>query len=150
MAVKGSSKVKTLWFCSNCGNEYSKWMGKCPACGEWNTMVEREAVTGSSTKRVSSLPSYGRKPVRLQDVSSTAEDRISLGSSEVDRLLGGGLVKGSLVLIGGEPGIGKSTLSLQLPLPSSLQPPGRNRLCCRSRQSCRRPWKSPLLPVSYP
>ena len=116
MAVKGSSKVKTLWFCSNCGNEYSKWMGKCPACGEWNTMVEREAVTGSSTKRVSSLPSDGRKPVRLQDVSSTAEDRISLGSSEVDRLLGGGLVKGSLVLIGGEPGIGKSTLSLQLPL----------------------------------
>lgn len=116
MAVKGSSKVKTLWFCSNCGNEYSKWMGKCPACGEWNTMVEREAVTGSSTKRVSSLPSDGRKPVRLQDVSSTTEDRISLGSSEVDRLLGGGLVKGSLVLIGGEPGIGKSTLSLQLPL----------------------------------
>ena len=116
MAVKGSTKVKTLWFCSNCGNEYSKWMGKCPACGEWNTMVEREKVTGPSSKRASSVPADGRKPVRLGEISTAAEDRISLGSGEVDRLLGGGLVKGSLVLIGGEPGIGKSTLSLQLPL----------------------------------
>ena len=116
MAVKGGSKVKTLWLCSNCGNEYSKWMGKCPACGEWNTMIEREVVTGSSSKRVSSGPVDSRKPVRLQEVSTAVEDRISLGSGEVDRLLGGGLVKGSLVLIGGEPGIGKSTLSLQLPL----------------------------------
>ena len=116
MAVKGGSKVKALWLCSNCGNEYSKWMGKCPACGEWNTMIEREVVTGSSSKRVSSGPVDSRKPVRLQEVSTAVEDRISLGSGEVDRLLGGGLVKGSLVLIGGEPGIGKSTLSLQLPL----------------------------------
>jgi len=117
MAVKGSTKAKTVWFCSNCGNEYSKWMGKCPACGEWNTMVEKEVVTGKRPLAVS-VPGAGRKPMPLKDVSTTAEDRVSLGSAEVDRLLGGGIVKGSLVLMGGEPGIGKSTLSLQIPLSS--------------------------------
>ena len=114
MAVKGT-KAKTVWFCSNCGNEYSKWMGKCPACGEWNTMVEKEVVTGKRPLAVS-VPGAGRKPMPLKDVSTTAEDRVSLGNAEVDRLLGGGIVKGSLVLMGGEPGIGKSTLSLQIPL----------------------------------
>jgi DNA repair protein RadA/Sms len=104
-----------VWFCSNCGNEYSKWMGKCPACGEWNTMVEKEVVTGKRPLSVS-VPGAGRKPLPLKDVSTTAEDRVSLGNAEVDRLLGGGIVKGSLVLMGGEPGIGKSTLSLQIPL----------------------------------
>ena len=115
MAVKGMTKAKTVWFCSNCGNEYSKWMGKCPACGEWNTMVEKEVVTGKRPLSVS-VPGAGRKPLPLKDVSTTAEDRVSLGNAEVDRLLGGGIVKGSLVLMGGEPGIGKSTLSLQIPL----------------------------------
>ena len=115
MAVKGTTKSKTVWFCSNCGNEYSKWMGKCPACGEWNTMVEKEVVTGKRPLAVS-VPGASRKPMPLKDVSTTAEDRVSLGSAEVDRLLGGGIVKGSLVLMGGEPGIGKSTLSLQIPL----------------------------------
>ena len=114
MAVKGT-KAKTVWFCSNCGNEYSKWMGKCPACGEWNTMVEKEVVTGKRPMSTS-VPGAGRKPMPLKDVSTTAEDRVSLGNAEVDRLLGGGIVKGSLVLMGGEPGIGKSTLSLQIPL----------------------------------
>ena len=117
MAVKGSVKAKTVWFCSNCGNEYSKWMGKCPACGEWNTMVEKEVVTGKRPLSASvSVPGAGRKPMPLKEVSTTAEDRVSLGNAEVDRLLGGGIVKGSLVLMGGEPGIGKSTLSLQIPL----------------------------------
>ena len=115
MAVKGTTKAKTVWFCSNCGNEYSKWMGKCPACGEWNTMVEKEVVTGKRPL-ATSVPGAGRKPMPLKDVSTAAEDRVSLGSTEVDRLLGGGIVKGSLVLMGGEPGIGKSTLSLQIPL----------------------------------
>ena len=115
MAVKGTTKAKTVWFCSNCGNEYSKWMGKCPACGEWNTMVEKEVVTGKRPLSTS-VPGAGRKPMLLKDVSTTAEDRVSLGNAEVDRLLGGGIVKGSLVLMGGEPGIGKSTLSLQIPL----------------------------------
>ncbi len=114
MAVKGT-KAKTVWFCSNCGNEYSKWMGKCPACGEWNTMVEKEVVTGKRPLAVS-VPGAGHKPMPLKEVSTTAEDRVSLGNAEVDRLLGGGIVKGSLVLMGGEPGIGKSTLSLQIPL----------------------------------
>jgi DNA repair protein RadA/Sms len=115
MAVKGATKTKTVWFCSNCGNEYSKWMGKCPACGEWNTLVEKEVVTGKRPL-AATVPGAGRKPMPLKDVSTTAEDRVSLGNAEVDRLLGGGIVKGSLVLMGGEPGIGKSTLSLQIPL----------------------------------
>ena len=114
MAVNGT-KAKTVWFCSNCGNEYSKWLGQCPACREWNTLVEKEVVTGKRPLAVS-VPGAGRRPMPLKDVSTTAEDRVSLGSAEVDRLLGGGIVKGSLVLMGGEPGIGKSTLSLQIPL----------------------------------
>ena len=89
-------------------------MGKCPACGEWNTMVEKEVVTGK--KAAVNVPGAGARPMPLKDVSTAQEDRVSLGSPEVDRLLGGGIVKGSLVLMGGEPGIGKSTLSLQLPL----------------------------------
>ena len=109
-------KTKSVWFCSNCGNEYAKWMGRCPACGEWNTMVEKEVVTGKASPAAVSVPGAGRKPQRLKDVTSAQEDRLSLGSGEVDRLLGGGIVKGSLVLMGGEPGIGKSTLSLQIPL----------------------------------
>ena len=113
----GSKKTKTVWFCSNCGNEYPKWMGRCPACGEWNTMVEKEVVTGKAAPAAAvSVPGGGRKPQRLTEVTSSQEDRLSLGSAEVDRLLGGGIVKGSLVLMGGEPGIGKSTLSLQIPL----------------------------------
>ena len=89
-------------------------MGRCPACGEWNTMVEKEVVTGK--KASVSVPGAGAKPMPLKDVSTAVEDRVSLGSPEVDRLLGSGIVKGSLALMGGEPGIGKSTLSLQLPL----------------------------------
>ena len=110
-----SAKTKTVWFCSHCGNEYAKWMGRCPACGEWNTFVEKEVVSGKKTGTMT-VPGASRKPMPLKDVSTTQEDRVSLGSPEVDRLLGGGIVKGSLVLMGGEPGIGKSTLSLQLPL----------------------------------
>ena len=112
-----SAKTKTVWFCSHCGNEYSKWLGRCPACGEWNTLVEKEVVTGKAAPL--SVPGGSRKPMPLKEVSTTREDRLSLGSAEVDRLLGGGIVKGSLVLMGGEPGIGKSTLSLQLPLHSA-------------------------------
>ncbi len=112
-----STKVKTRWFCTSCGNESPKWMGRCPACGEWNTMVEETVVTGKkSSVRGESVPGAARKPVRLPDIDSSAENRVSLGNDEVDRILGGGLVQGSLVLIGGEPGIGKSTLSLQIPL----------------------------------
>ena len=107
------AKEKTIWFCTSCGNESPKWLGRCPACGEWNTMVEQTVATGKPAK--TPAPS-GHKPQQLRDIGSAQEHRISLNNGEVDRLLGGGLVEGSLVLIGGEPGIGKSTLSLQIPL----------------------------------
>ena len=112
-----ATKVKTVWFCKECGNESSKWMGRCPACGEWNTMVEETVATGKrAAEPSSSVPGAGHKPEPLSSIDSAHEQRISLNNSEVDRILGGGLVEGSLVLIGGEPGIGKSTLSLQIPL----------------------------------
>lgn len=112
-----TGKLKTAWFCTSCGNESPKWMGQCPACGEWNTMVEEKVATGpASVSKASKKLSSGSVPVRLSEVDTDAQERISLHIDEVDRLLGGGLVKGSLVLIGGEPGIGKSTLSLQIPL----------------------------------
>ena len=92
-------------------------MGRCPACGEWNTMVEETVATGKKVGVQSvSVPGAGSKPLPLSQIDSNHENRISLNNSEVDRILGGGLVEGSLVLIGGEPGIGKSTLSLQIPL----------------------------------
>ena len=92
-------------------------MGRCPACGEWNTMVEETVATGKKVPVSSiSVPGSGQKPMPLAEIDSSHEQRISLNNAEVDRILGGGLVEGSLVLIGGEPGIGKSTLSLQLPL----------------------------------
>ena len=110
-------KEKSVWFCTNCGNEYPKWMGRCPACGEWNTLVEQKVVTGPKRSlRKDSVPGEGHSPKYLKDIDSSSEARISLNNAEFDRILGGGIVKGSLVLIGGEPGIGKSTLSLQLPL----------------------------------
>ena len=115
--MAASTKVKSRWFCTSCGNESPKWMGRCPACGEWNTMVEETVATGKkSSVRGENVPGAARKPLRLPDIDSSAENRVSLGNDEMDRILGGGLVQGSLVLIGGEPGIGKSTLSLQIPL----------------------------------
>ncbi|MBO5499316.1 MAG: DNA repair protein RadA [Bacteroidales bacterium] len=110
-------KTKTVWFCKECGNESSKWMGRCPACGEWNTMVEETVATGKKNASAAvSVPGSGHNPMPLSEIDSSVENRISLNNGEVDRILGGGLVEGSLVLVGGEPGIGKSTLSLQIPL----------------------------------
>ena len=111
-------KTKSVWFCSSCGNESPKWMGRCPSCGEWNTMVEEKVVSGGSSARKQDIVSVGMssKPLSLSEIDSDNESRKSLGSVEMDRLLGGGIVEGSLVLIAGEPGIGKSTLSLQIPL----------------------------------
>jgi DNA repair protein RadA/Sms len=109
-------KAKTLYICSVCGADSPKWTGKCPACGEWNTYVE-EVIAREPTARY--LPPGGMtgdgdtRPVLLQDIAPEEETRIDLNDAELNRVLGGGLVKGSLVLIGGEPGIGKSTLVLQ-------------------------------------
>lgn len=114
------AKAKTVWYCTNCGNEYPQFLGRCPACGEWNTMkemsVDPKASGAKGSKGLSRDGSQKHAPQPLADIAFGKEDRISLGLPEVDRLLGGGIVPGSLVLIGGEPGIGKSTLSLQIPL----------------------------------
>ena len=112
-----ATKAKSVWYCTSCGNESPKWMGRCPACGEWNTMVEAP-VEQKKDRQASKgrTPAAERKAQNLRDIDYSREARISLGMPEVDRILGGGMVPGSLVLIGGEPGIGKSTLSLQIPL----------------------------------
>ena len=107
----------TIFFCKVCGSESAKWLGQCPACREWNTMEEVEVSSvsggGSSRKSLSGAPNMA-KPMKLSEVSTGEEARYSSGMSEFDRVLGGGIVQGSLVLVGGDPGIGKSTLLLQL------------------------------------
>jgi len=117
------TKVKSAWFCSSCGNESPKWMGRCPACGEWNTMVEepkaKQASASLSVRNKAFISVGDLRPEPLGSISFSEENRLQIGISELDRVLGGGLVEGSLVLVGGEPGIGKSTLSLQIPLHSS-------------------------------
>ncbi len=110
------AKVKKSWFCKNCGSESPKWLGRCPDCGEWNTFVE-EVVAKESTRRYGAgevSRAERSQPVLLSPVREQNLERIDMGYPEVNRVLGGGLVPGSLVLLGGEPGIGKSTLSLQL------------------------------------
>ena len=109
------AKSKTVFVCSSCGYESAKWLGKCPACNEWNSFYEEKAVNTSSTSGGKSSTSKERSmPRRLKEVEGIEATRTSTGIGELDRVLGGGLVKGSLVLVGGEPGIGKSTLILQL------------------------------------
>ena len=108
-------KAKTLFYCTQCGNETPKWQGRCPACGEWNTVVEQPAqAKTTSAKRSVSGAGFGVKAQKLSEIKTTDETRFLTGMSELDRVLGGGAVKGSLVLIGGAPGIGKSTLMLQI------------------------------------
>ena len=109
------AKTKTVYVCSNCGADSPKWLGKCPNCGEWNTYVEEIVTKEPAVKRPVPGLLEGNKirPVLLRDITTEEEARIDLKDDELNRVLGGGLVKGSLVLIGGEPGIGKSTLVLQ-------------------------------------
>jgi len=108
-------KTKSVYVCSNCGNDSPKWLGKCPVCGEWNTYVEEIIAKNKVSARdsLSVFDSSKAKPLLLKDVETSEEPRIDLHDGELNRVLGGGLVPGSLVLIGGEPGIGKSTLVLQ-------------------------------------
>ena len=107
---------KTAFFCQNCGYESAKWMGQCPACREWNTFVEEPtaAKTPAGNQGLGSHSAAGRKPVHLTEISTGKEERIPTGIGELDRVLGGGIVPGSLTLVGGDPGIGKSTLLLQV------------------------------------
>lgn len=104
-------KSKVVYICSECGYESAKWIGKCPDCGGWNTFAEDVVVTSRNAKKVSQ--SYA-SPVKLSTVDTAKDPRIVCGIGELDRVLGGGIVRGSLVLVGGEPGIGKSTILLQL------------------------------------
>lgn len=109
------AKSKSLYICSECGYESAKWYGKCPGCGEWNTMNEQVvSVSTGSSKAKRSSGAYAAKVMRLNEISGDIERRISTGVSEFDRVLGGGIVEGSLVLISGDPGIGKSTILLQI------------------------------------
>jgi DNA repair protein RadA/Sms len=108
------AKNKTVYVCQNCGAGSPKWIGHCPACKEWNTYRE-ELVTLSSASSVA-RDAPRRKPELLSGIEVNENDRITAGIGEVDRILGGGMVKGSLILMGGEPGIGKSTLALQIAL----------------------------------
>lgn len=107
-----ATKVKTAYVCSQCGYDSPKWLGKCPSCGEWNSFVE-EKISISKKGSGPGLRASSTKPVKLSDIEIKDEARIKMPSEELNRVLGGGLVEGSLTLIGGEPGIGKSTLLLQ-------------------------------------
>ena len=110
------AKVKKAYFCKNCGFEAPKWLGRCPACGEWNTFSEEVISSSSSPSKSLSATIAQAPPQRVSEIERTQVSRLDLQNVEVNRVLGGGLVPGSLVLLGGEPGIGKSTLSLQLAL----------------------------------
>ena len=107
------AKLKTVYFCQNCGAQYSQWHGQCKNCNEWNTLVE-EVVEKSTTK--SSQSRSKQHLINIIEVETNEEPRIATPSEELNRVLGGGIVLGSVTLIGGEPGIGKSTLLLQLAL----------------------------------
>ncbi|MDD4504545.1 MAG: DNA repair protein RadA [Clostridiaceae bacterium] len=106
------AKVRTKFVCNECGSESPKWMGKCPECGQWNTLIEEVEQKESHIKQ--RLMGVLSKPESLLEITDNIEERLSTDNSELDRVLGGGIVKGSLVLVGGDPGIGKSTLLLQI------------------------------------
>lgn len=113
------AKQKTTFYCQNCGANSAKWLGKCPSCGEWNSYVEEVVSPATSSPAIwksggKSTPQTRKKPTPVNEIVSEKLDRIPSGDQELDRVLGGGIVSGSLVLIGGEPGIGKSTLMLQV------------------------------------
>lgn len=108
------AKIKTVWVCSSCGNDFPKWEGRCSACGAWNTLVEEKVAVENASRSKGGLSSRQKpKPLRVSEIETSDAPRIRMPSKELNRVLGGGLVPGSMVLIGGEPGIGKSTLVLQ-------------------------------------
>lgn len=103
------AKSTTVFFCQNCGHESAKWMGQCPGCRQWNTFVEESVVTKGREMGAKRSEGSRSRPAALSEISLEEEDRITTRMQELDRVLGGGLVKGSLTLVGGDPGIGKST-----------------------------------------
>lgn len=108
------AKAKTVYTCQSCGAQWPKWMGQCNSCGEWNTLVEEIVVKNKLP--VQAVGRSSSSPLRLDQITSGKQERIDTCNSELNRVLGGGLVPGSLILLGGEPGIGKSTLVLQVAL----------------------------------
>ncbi|HQW68859.1 MAG TPA: AAA family ATPase, partial [Flavobacterium sp.] len=112
------SKLKTTFFCQNCGTQYAKWQGQCNSCKEWNTIAEEIIQKEEKTSWKPSTPESKRvsKPLKIKEIDSTQEVRMDSTDGELNRVLGGGIVPGSLILLGGEPGIGKSTLLLQVSL----------------------------------
>src|SRR5579863_9397110 len=128
-------KTKSVYFCQNCGNQSPKWIGKCPVCGEWNTYIEE--VVDKTEEQLKEKRGYAvkrneeAKPVAIGEVHELELKRIDTRDTELNRVLGGGIVPGSLILIGGEPGIGKSTLMLQL----SLQLKGKKVLYVTGEES---------------
>ena len=111
-------KVKTAFFCQNCGTQFAKWQGQCTSCKEWNTITEEiiEKPEKHSWKSTDSLNSKASKPLKINEIDTSVEQRLDTKNTELNRVLGGGIVPGSLILLGGEPGIGKSTLLLQIAL----------------------------------
>ena len=114
------AKDKTVYVCSNCGQESAKWIGKCPSCGQWNTFKELRVSADTGTMAahhaatsIRQTLEKGSRPLHLREISAHDEPRIDMHDAELNRVLGGGLVPGSIILLGGEPGIGKSTLTLQ-------------------------------------
>jgi len=114
------AKSKTVYVCQNCGVDSPKWIGRCPSCGEWNSYVEEHVLQKDSRAALTSL-SAPQKPILVNEIAPQAHRRIQLQSGELNRILGGGLVPGSVILLGGEPGIGKSTLTLQIALDTQLK-----------------------------
>ncbi|MGI6106942.1 MAG: DNA repair protein RadA [Lachnospiraceae bacterium] len=130
------AKQKITYFCSECGYESAKWMGQCPSCGNWNTFVEQPAVSaGSFASRSAGSGTRGKRPSRIREISADEEPRFSSGFAEMDRALGGGIVQGSLILLGGDPGIGKSTLLMQVC--RSVSAAGRKVLYVSGEESLR-------------
>ena len=108
------AKIKSVYICSECGYESPKWYGKCPSCGEWNTMNEEVRDTAKPAAKSSVTAASYAPPVQVKEISTTDEIRYKTGLNELDRVMGGGIVKGSLILLGGDPGIGKSTILMQI------------------------------------
>ena len=108
------AKIKTKYVCQECGYETSKWLGKCPECTKWNTFVEEIEQKSLKKTDVFIIDKSSSKPVSINSIQTKEEERFSTCINELDRVLGGGVVKGSLVLVGGDPGIGKSTLLIQV------------------------------------
>ncbi|HSJ33013.1 MAG TPA: DNA repair protein RadA [Longimicrobiales bacterium] len=126
-------KLKSVYFCTECGNETPRWQGQCPACNAWNTLAEEPRQAARREKRTSSQPTFTAEPVQLEDVTGGETLRWSTGMRELDFVLGGGVVPGSIVLVGGEPGIGKSTLLLQAA--ARLHAGGRSTLYVSGEES---------------